>query len=302
MSAMSGKKMSGENRNPRGGLRVVTAGPLTTIQDLGRAGHMDVGVAASGALDVRSHRLANRLVGNAESCATLEVTLGGLEVEFGRPAAIAVTGADATLVVDGKAEGLNARIRVRRGSRVRIGAPRAGIRSYLAVSGGVDAPELYGSRSTDLLSGLGPEPVADGDHVPLCDDDEVIPPDVDLAPVAPIGHVWTVRLHRGPRVDFFADGEFEALCSRTYRVDPRSNRVGLRLDGEPLRRVDRGELPSEGIVDGAVEVPGDGRPLVFLADHPTTGGYPVIAVVDPEDLPLLGQAGPGDEVRFRPAP
>ena len=281
-------------------LRVLSAGPLTTVQDLGRAGHMDVGVPPSGALDSAAHRLAQRLVGNPESAAGLEVTLGGLEVALGRAAVVAVTGAEADVTVAGRLVATGVPVQAPAGARVRIGPVRSGLRAHLAVSGGIGGPELFGSRSADVLSGLGPAPLSGGDVVPLLAAGPGPGTWVDVAPMPPRPHVIEVRLHPGPRVDWFAAGEFDALCTRRYTVDPRSNRVGLRLAGTPLERVVERELPSEGIVTGAVEVPGDGVPLIFLADHPTTGGYPVIAVVEPGDLPALAQAAPGDVLAFRP--
>lgn len=278
-----------------------TAGPLSTIQDLGRAGHMGTGIPVSGAMDRRSHGLANRLVGNAEHRATIEVTLGGLEVEFDADVRIAVTGAEIDVFLGSRREGTNAALSVAAGTPVRLGAPRAGLRSYVAVAGGFDAPALFGSRSTDVLSGLGPEKLADGAKIALGVPDPGEAPNewVDQAAVAPILPNIEVRILPGPRLEWFTEGALTALRSSAYTVGARSNRIGVRLEGAELERSITGELTSEGIICGAIQVPANGQPLVFMADHPTTGGYPVIAVVHPGDLHLLAQATPGSTVRFR---
>ena len=277
------------------------AGPLSTLQDLGRAGHMGTGIPVSGAMDRRSHGLANRLVGNGEYRATIEATLGGLEVEFDEDAYIAVTGAELDVFVGTRLEGINAALHVPAGTPVRLGMPRAGLRSYLAVAGGFDAPSLFGSRSTDVLSGLGPAPLAEGDRIPVGvpDPAEATAAWVDHAAVAPIAQAVEARILPGPRLDWFTDDALTLLRTSAYFVGARSNRIGVRLDGPELERSITGELSSEGIICGAVQVPASGKPLVFMSDHPTTGGYPVIAVVHPDDLPLLAQAAPGTEVRFR---
>lgn len=278
-----------------------TAGPLSTLQDLGRAGHMGTGIPVSGAMDRRSHGLANRLVGNGEHRATIEATLGGLEVEFDTDVCLAVTGAELDVFVGERLEGINAALHVPAGTPVRLGMPRAGLRSYLAVAGGFDGLALFGSRSTDVLSGLGPDPLSDGDSLPVGVPDPAEAPAewIDHAAVAPIAQVVEARILPGPRLDWFTDDALAALRSQAYTVGARSNRIGVRLEGPELERSMAGELTSEGIICGAIQVPASGQPLVFMADHPTTGGYPVIAVVHPDDLPLLAQAAPGTQVRFR---
>lgn len=280
---------------------VIQPGPLSTLQDLGRFDSMRLGVPTAGALDQPSHRLANRLVGNAESCATIETTLGGLEIEFSTHVVAAVTGACGEVFVDGRPEGVGYAICLRPGQRLRIDPPRAGLRSYLAVAGGFSAPLLYGSRSADLLSGLGPAPLAAGDRIDI---DPPAPlehqwPTVDVAPVAPPARDVVCRVLPGPRRDWLVPEAWEVLTGSEYVVGGRSNRIGIRLGGPPLERAITRELRSEGIVTGAIQVPGDGHPVVFMHDHPTTGGYPVIGVVHPADLPLLGQIVPGGTVRFR---
>jgi biotin-dependent carboxylase-like uncharacterized protein len=274
---------------------VERAGPLTTLQDLGRPGWAHLGVPRAGALDQPALRLANRLVGNAERLAGLEITLGGFRGRLERAATVAVTGATAPLRVGGRPAPLGAPVPAPAGALVEVGSAIGGLRVYLAVDGGIDAEPVLGSRSTDTLSWLGPPPVRDGDRLPLGAPAE--PSTVDFTPGPPRPAEIRLRVRFGPRADWFA--EPEALLHRPYTIKTESNRVGVRLDGPELTRARGGELASEGIVLGAVQVPANGRPLVFLADHPTTGGYPVIGVVDANDLPALAQGRPGDTVRFR---
>jgi biotin-dependent carboxylase-like uncharacterized protein len=278
-------------------LRVVAPGPLTTVQDLGRPGYAHLGVPPSGALDPDALRLANRLVGNPETAAGLEATFGGLAVVVEAPGFLALTGAPASLTVDGHPAPLYAPFPVPAGARVVLGPPHVGVRSYLAVAGGVAVAPVLGSRATDLLAGLGPAPLSIGDILPV--GEPAGPPSiVDYAPAWPPGSD-ALRLHPGPRADWFSALALELLTSRPYRVTAQSNRIGVRLDGPALARCRGGELPSEGLVTGAVQVPASGAPVLFLADHPTTGGYPVIGVVDPRDLAVAAQARPGSQLRFR---
>jgi biotin-dependent carboxylase-like uncharacterized protein len=179
-----------------------------------------------------------------------------------------------------------------------LGVPARGLRAYLAVRGGVAVPPVLGSRSTDALSGLGPAPLAAGDRLPVGDlaADE---PLVDVAPVASLPDRPVLRVLPGPRRDWLADTAWAALRDAAWTVSADSDRVGLRLTGPRLARARDDELPSEGLVPGAVQVPPDGAPVLFLADHPVTGGYPVLAVVVTADLPVAAQLRPGDVVRFR---
>jgi biotin-dependent carboxylase-like uncharacterized protein len=281
-------------------LRVTAPGPLTTVQDLGRPGYAHLGVPPSGALDPDALRLANRLVGNPETAAGLETTFGGLAIVLDAPRYLALTGAPAPPTVDGRPAPLYAPFHVPAGARVRLAAPRTGVRSYLAVGGGVTVAPVLGSRATDLLAGLGPAALAAGDVVPLGEPTDP-PSTVDSAPAWSPGD-GTIRLYPGPRVDWFTDAALDLLTSRPYLVTTQSNRIGLRLAGPVLPRCRTDELPSEGLVTGAVQVPANGQPVVFLADHPTTGGYPVIGVVDPRDLAIAAQARPGSPLAFRLVP
>ncbi|KUL68950.1 MULTISPECIES: biotin-dependent carboxyltransferase family protein [unclassified Streptomyces] len=278
-------------------LSVVRAGALTTVQDLGRPGHAHLGVPRSGALDPPAAGLANRLVGNPVDAAVLETTLDGCTVRPRSTVAVAATGAPCRVTVDGRPVAWGAPVRVPAGALLDVGPATAGVRTYVAVSGGVAVEPVLGSRSTDLLSGLGPSPLTDGAVLPL---GRPAGPHarVDVAPQPAPPTELVLRVTLGPRADWFSPEAVRVLTSRVYRVSPASNRIGLRTEGPALDRAITRELPSEGMVLGAVQVPPDGRPLVFLADHPTTGGYPVIAVVRTPDLPAAAQARPGTPIRF----
>jgi biotin-dependent carboxylase-like uncharacterized protein len=270
-------------------LTVLETGPLATVQDRGRAGQAALGVPRSGAADQGSYELANRLVGNRPGVATVEATFGGLVLRAEADVVLAVTGAPCPGVP------LNAPTTLRAGDVLRLGAPRSGLRTYVAVRGGFAVEPVLGSRSTDLLSGLGPEPLKPGDVLPVGWEHEPMP-GVDLAPVAdPAAGAVVVRVTPGPRADWFAD---QALIGRTYTVSSNSNRIGVRLEGTPLERVREGELPSEGMALGAIQIPPSGLPVLFLADHPVTGGYPVIAYVAAADLDTCAQLRPGQSLRF----
>ncbi|MDT0609140.1 5-oxoprolinase subunit C family protein [Streptomyces lancefieldiae] len=278
-------------------LMTVRSGALTTVQDAGRRGHAHLGVPRSGALDAPAMRLANRLLGNDPGAAVLETTLTGCALRPDRAVTAVVGGAHCPVTVDGRPAAWGAPVRVPAGAVLNVGTATAGVRSYVAVAGGIAAEPVLGSRSTDLLSGLGPDPLRDGDVVPVgAPAGTVALPVAAPWPGPPAELVLPVRL--GPRADWFAPAALRTLTSATYRVSPHSNRVGLRTEGPPLERALTGELPSEGIVLGAVQVPPDGRPVIFLHDHPTTGGYPVIAVVAEPALAAAAQAAAGTPVRF----
>lgn len=279
---------------------VVRAGALTTVQDLGRPGHAHLGVPRSGALDGHSARLVNRLVGNPESAAVLETTLNGCAVRPRCAVTVAVGGAPCPVRVGGRPVAWGAPVRVAAGAVLEIGPAVRGVRAYVAFAGGIAADPVLGSRSTDLLSGLGPAPLTDGAVLPL--GKPAGPParaDGRVPWPAPPAEL-VLRIRFGPRDDWFTGEALRTLTGAAYRVSSASNRIGLRTEGPSLERAVPGELPSEGVVLGAVQVPPDGCPVVFLADHPTTGGYPVVAVVDERDLAAAAQAVPGTPVRFVP--
>ena len=276
---------------------VLATGPLTTVQDDGRPGQASTGVGRSGAADRASYRLANRLLGNPAGTAVLEVTFGGLTLEASADLTVVTTGARCPGSSVHDAPGT-----LRAGSALRLGVPPSGLRTYVGVRGGFAVPPVLGSRSTDVLSGLGPPVVEAGDVLPV-GTSELPMPGVDVAPVAdPPGGEVTVRALPGPRRDWFADVAWATLTGEAYTVTSESNRVGLRLDGPELARARTDELPSEGMVRGALQVPPSGRPVLFLADHPVTGGYPVIGYVADDDVDVCAQLRPGQLLRFRASP
>ncbi|WP_406285494.1 biotin-dependent carboxyltransferase family protein [Streptomyces sp. NBC_00209] len=278
-------------------IEVVRAGALTTVQDAGRGGWAHLGVPRSGALDAPSHRLANRLAGNPGTAAVLETTVTGCAVRPDRPVVAVVGGAPCRVTVDGRPVAWGAPVRVPAGAVLDAGPATRGLRSYVAFGGGLLPEPVLGSRSADLLSGLGPAPLRDGDVLPL--GHEVAQPvAVDAVPWPAVPEVLVLPVHLGPRHAWFTDEALRTLTTAAYRVSPQSNRIGLRTEGPALERARAGELPSEGMVLGAVQVPPDGRPVVFLNDHPTTGGYPVVGVVSEPALAAAAQAAAGTVVRF----
>jgi len=277
-------------------LIVEQPGPLALLQDLGRPGQAHLGVSPSGAADRSAHRLANRLVGNPEDAVTIEATLGGLVLRADATVFVAVTGAPTQLQLSGRPTASHCTLALRPGDRLEVEAPPRGLRSYLAVRGGIQAPATLGSCSRDVLAGLGPEPLRAGDTLQVGRADAPLP-DTDL--VAASAPASTLRLLPGPRRDWFDDGAWAALLDTEWSVASELDRVAVRLQGPRLERREQGELPSEGLVRGAVQVPASGQPLVFLADHPVTGGYPVIAVVTERSCDDAAQLRPGDRMRFR---
>jgi biotin-dependent carboxylase-like uncharacterized protein len=291
------------------GIVVMNPGPQTLVEDLGRPGYAALGLSPSGALDRSSLLLANALLGNPADAAGLEILLGGLKLRFVTGSTVAVTGAEGLLKLNGQEMPLNQAVRIAPGSVLEFGTPLFGVRYYLAVLGGIDVPPVLGSRSTDVLSGEGPPPLRAGDMLTAgragnealrtppewAGNGRAVPP-VRRAPDA--GQAIVARVQRGPRADWFDDDSWLRLVTQHWTLSPESNRIGARLLGRPLLRVRGEELPSEGMALGALQVPPSGLPTIFLADHPVTGGYPVIAVVRRADLDLLAQLRPGQAVKF----
>ncbi|MFJ4209435.1 carboxyltransferase domain-containing protein [Paenarthrobacter sp. NPDC089675] len=301
------------------GLKIISPGAQSLVEDLGRRGYGPLGVSAAGALDRASLRRANRLVGNASSAAAIESVGGGLTVEAVGDQVLAVTGAPTALSVQSPSFGVDseepdggatpgatrtvpmaAPFALLDGEVLTVGAPEAGFRNYLAIRGGVDAPVVLGSRSADTMSGIGPAALKPRQMLAV--GTETVSTAVgspELQPDFPGQGVTVLDVVPGPRADWFDPAALESLTSQEWVVTPQSNRVGMRLDGTPLKRNREGELPSEGTMAGALQIPPAGLPVLFLADHPITGGYPVIGVVRDEHLDLAAQVPIGGRIRFR---
>lgn len=280
-------------------IEIVATGAHTTVQDLGRVGYAAWGVAQGGAADRAGLQLANRLVGNAQDAAAFEVLLGGLVIRFVTAGLVAVTGAPSPTLVDGTPLGrLDGPQWMPAGSTLTLTTPAEQLRSYVAVRGGLATERVLGSRSVDESSGIG-RAVRHGDMIAV-GSATVGPPIVDQAPrrAWPAGPA-TLHGTLGPRDDWFTGAALADLVTRPYIVQPAADRVGVRLAGAPLERTVEQELLSEPTLRGAVEVPADGMPIVFAADHPTTCGYPVVAVLDQPSADLVSQCRPGQPVEFR---
>lgn len=290
---------------PRIGFEVLSPGLFTTVQDLGRPGWQRFGVPAAGALDKYALIAANALVGNPPGAAGLEVTLLGPVLAVVSEGLVACTGADLGFTIDGQPAALWQAHRVRPGQVLRFTGRRAGCRAYLAVAGGIAVPEVMGSRSTYTrarIGGLAGRPLAAGDQLPVGplpidwrDRDGLALPEA----LRRHGLPQPVRVILGPQDDRFLPLAIERLLGAPYRVTPNSDRMGLRLSGPKLLHRAGADIVSEGVAPGSIQVPGDGQPIVLLADRQATGGYAKIATVISADMDFLGQAAPGDRVTFR---
>ncbi|MDF0650141.1 MAG: KipI antagonist [Nitrospira sp. LK265] len=286
---------------------VVKGGWLTTVQDLGRYGYQQYGVPVAGAMDSFSAIVANRLVENPDQAALLELTLKGPELQFEQESVIAITGADLSPTINGSSLPLWQSILVPHGSRLSFGSPRVGVRSYLAIAGGIDVPLVLGSRSTHCASEMGGfrgRPLKQADS--LCTGKPVqsikrlpgkrlpdhLVPRYNRTPI--------LRIIPGPQQHFFSDTSLATLARATYTVSPQSDRMGYRLIGPTIVRKESMRFISDCTTMGALQVPPDGQPILLMADRQTTGGYPKIAVVISADLFLAAQLAPGDTVTFAP--
>jgi biotin-dependent carboxylase-like uncharacterized protein len=280
-------------------LNVVDPGPLALVQDLGRAGGAAMGVGRSGAFDAGAHRLAQRLCGNDPNAAGIEVLLGGLVVRVEAATVIAVTGARVGVLVDDVAHGTDHAVFVPAGAQVRLTTATAGARAYVAVRGGIAAKVVLDSRSRDTLGSIGPPPLGRG-AVLRIGDLAVGDPWIEPVPVADPPAEIALRVAPGPHDDVLDDDGWSRLHATAWAVDARSDRVGVRLSGDPLP-APASDLPSFPVVPGCVQLPSDGRPVVLGPDAGVTGGYPVLGVIDPAGLDALAQARPGATVRLRRA-
>jgi KipI family sensor histidine kinase inhibitor len=304
-SVMSGfSRTSG--RQPEGGyvgrsITVLRPGLFTTIQDDGRWGHQASGVPVSGPMDRLSHRVANALVGNEQTAALLEATLLGPEIRIESHAVIAVTGADLGARVDGEDVPLHRPIRCKPGAVLRFGERRTGARAYIAFSGGITVPSVLGSRATHTHCGLGGvdgRSIAAGDRLSLGQERAVSPWRVISVPPRTMTGGAKVRVLPGPQADNFPSAAFDVLQRTRFTVTSQSDRMGYRLVGGTIPRIEDREMISDATFAGALQVPPSGDPILLMSDRQTTGGYPQIATVISADLPIAGQLAPGDWIEF----
>ncbi|MBQ0960977.1 biotin-dependent carboxyltransferase family protein [Ideonella sp. 4Y11] len=285
-------------------IEVLDPGLQTQLQDSGRWGWQADGVPVGGAMDGWSHRVANLLVGNAGDEATLEILLQGPRLRFARAAYIALVGAELPLTLDGQAVPAGRRLLVPAGAVLACGRARAGLRAYLAVQGGFDVPPVLGSRSTYVRGGFGGwqgRALQAGDRLPLgpAAAEPPITAGLDTTPTLPDpAQTERVLVVPGEHWEAFPAAERAAFLATAWRVGPQSDRMGYRLQGPALGAPALGELLSEGVAFGTVQVPPDGQPIALMAERQSTGGYPKIAHVAAVDLPLLAQMAPGQRLRF----
>ncbi len=286
-------------------VHVLKGGWLTTVQDLGRYGHQHFGISVSGAMDSFSTIVANRLVGNPDQAAVLELTLRGPELEFERDAVVAITGADLSPTVNGSAVSMWRSLVISRDSRLSFGLPRSGARAYLAVAGGIEVPLMLGSRSTHYASatgGLGGRPLKQGDRLccgkPVQSVERFIGTRLPDELIPHYERSVTLRLLPGPQQSFFGEKALTTLTGSCYSISPQSDRMGYRLTGPRIISKGSAQFISDGTAMGALQIPSDGQPILLMADRQTTGGYPKIAVVMSADLPLAAQLAPGDHISF----
>jgi antagonist of KipI len=288
---------------------VFHAGFLTSVQDLGRTGYREFGVSLAGALDVFALRVGNLLVGNDESAAGLEITFGGLRLQFADERIVAWCGGDFDVQVGSRSLPAGHSMRLQAREELKFGRPQIGCRSWLAISGGVDVPIVLGSRSTDLranFGGFGGRALRDGDVLQLGARPGSPIPATERVSSWSASKPWSqtavstpvLRFVRGAAWDLFNDVTIQRFTSEAFAVSPDSDRMGVRLDGPELRRDNDVDLISEAVAPGTIQVPSSGKPILLLGDCQTIGGYPKIAHVITVDLGIAAQLRAGDHVRF----
>lgn len=288
-------------------ITVLNPGLLTTVQDQGRIGYQQFGVSVSGVMDPRSAALANILAGNGQEEAVLECTMLGPQLRFDRANVIAITGGDLGPTLDGQPVPGYTAVAVRAGQVLRFTAPKTGCRAFVAFAGGLDIPQVMGSRSTYLkakIGGIQGRKLEKGDVIPFRKPAEVLPRMENrrlLSEFVPQS-VYTLRVVMGPQDDAFTSAGIGTFLSETYTVTPESDRMGCRLDGPAIAHVDGADIISDGIAFGAIQVPSSGTPIIMLADRQTTGGYTKIGTVITADFRILAQLKAGDKVRFIQVP
>ena len=283
-------------------ITVLNPGLLTTVQDLGRIGYQQFGVSVSGAMDPRSTAIANLLVGNPDGEAVLECTMMGPHLQFNKDNCIAITGGDLGATLDGQSVETYRAVKVAAGQVLKFTMPKKGCRAFIAFAGGLDIPEVMGSRSTYMkakIGGLNGRKLEKGDEIGF------------RAPKTELKNMnfrsmasefvprpeYTIRVVLGPQDDYFTEAGIQTFLSQVYTVTPEFDRMGCRLEGEVIAHKDGGDIISDGIAFGAIQVPSAGKPIIMLGDRQTTGGYTKIANVISVDFRILAQLKAGDKVR-----
>ena len=282
-------------------VRVLSPGLLTTVQDLGRFGYAHLGVSASGAADSLSARISNRLVGNRDNCSVLEMTLFGGQFEFAGDSSIALAGADFGATLNGAPMPGYETVYVAAGAVLRCGTSSTTARCYMAIAGGFGIHPVLGSTSTHVTSGIGGlagRALMRGDVLPIKPAASGIRKIIDRAMLQQFAPRKVLRITPGPQQAIFGESGLKELCSQAYVVSDDSNRLGLRLQGNPIQPIRDAKMLTEGAALGAIQIPPGGSPIILFVEHQTTGGYPKIANVIAADLPSVGQLRPRDEIRF----
>lgn len=285
------------------GMRIIRPGLLSTIQDCGRPGYTDSGFPVSGAVDKTAMRIANILVGNDRDSAVIEMTMQGLEAVFTSPAIIAVTGADMDAKLNGNPLPRYKAVKVETGDIIDISFATSGLRGYFALSGGFYLKKALGSNSTNIKAGIGGYMGRALKANDLLFFNTVTPGLADLGkrridpPAIPSGSV-TVRVIMGPQDDYFTEKGIATFLGGEYKVTNDSDRMGLKLSGEPIESKRGVDIISDGIPEGGIQIPSSGMPIIMMSDRQTTGGYAKIATVISSDMPLLAQLRPGDTIKF----
>lgn len=291
-------------------IEIINPGALTTVQDLGRFGYMNRGFSISGAVDTWAMQTANALVGNEPGEAVLEATIMGPAIRFEGNTVFAITGADMNPKLNKEACPMNRAVSAHAGDELVLGFAAKGCRAYLAFAGGMDIPPVLGSRSTNLkcaLGGFQGRALQKGDKITLLKEKEFlfamekrcyIPKGEAFENPADAPAIPVLRVVKGPQEEYFTEKGIRTLADAVYTVTNDSNRMACKLSGEPIEFVNNGDIISDGITTGSIQVSSNGMPIVMLADHQTTGGYAKIGTVISVDIPVLGQRKPGEKVRF----
>ena len=286
-------------------LKVIQPGMLSTIQDIGRYGYQRYGMPTAGAMDAFALRAANALLGNDDNAACIEATVLGPRIEFLSDTTIAITGANVAPRLDSESIPMWQPVAASKGSRLEFRSPKDGMRGYLAVAGGIDVPEVMGSRATYMKAAIGGvegRPLRAGDILNALGDTPEAPTAVRTFPTDAIPHYGSaheLRVVLGPQQAAFTQAGIDTFLSETYTVSIHSDRMGYRLEGEPVEHTDGPDVISDGTPLGTIQVPGDGQPIILLSDRGTTGGYTKIATVISTDLSKVAQAMPGHTVKFK---